>query len=130
MILTINDETLSGDILNQIKIAVENERMKVKDLIAARVETEVNAYNNKLPEYFKGLIRPSEAEKTLNGFKLKDRKKKIDVEQQTFIALDSFQNNGYLVLIDDRQVDDLEEELLINDETAVSFVKLTPLVGG
>lgn len=130
MTITITDETATGDIINKILISVSSEQMKVKDLIAARVTSEVNTYNNKLPEYFKGLIQPTDAEKTLNGFKLKRKKKTIDVEQQIFVAYSSFQKNGYFVLVDNKQVEDLEQEVLVNKETVVSFIKLTPLVGG
>ena len=130
MILTIKDATFSGDILNEIEIAVQNERTTVKDLIAARVTAEVKSYNEKLPEYFKGLIQPSEAEKTLNGFKLKRREKKIDVEKQIWTALDAFQKNGYFILIDDKQAEDLDQEVLVGADTDISFVKLTQLVGG
>lgn len=130
MTITITDESLTGDILNQIEIAVQNEICTVKDVITARVASEVTTYNNKLPEYFKGLIRPTESEKTLNGFKLKNRKKKIDIEQQTFIAFDAFLKNGYLLLIDDQQAETLEQEVLVTNKTTISFVKLTPLVGG
>ncbi|WP_103068130.1 hypothetical protein [Aquimarina sediminis] len=126
---TIKDETVTGDILNELRIKVANERITIKDIITARVESEVESYNNKLPEYFKGLIQPSEAEKTLNGFKIKD-KKKIDVEKQVFVALDAFQKNGYFVLVDNQQAETLEEEVLLSKTTTVSFVKLTPLVGG
>ncbi|AXP82684.1 hypothetical protein CJ739_3622 [Mariniflexile rhizosphaerae] len=130
MELILKDVTFTGDILNQIKIAVANERTTVKDLIAARVEAEVEAYNNKLPEYFNGLIQPTNAEKTLNGFKLRDRKQKIDVEKQVLIAYDAFQKNGYFILIDDQQAGDLEQEVLVNKNTEINFVKLTQLVGG
>lgn len=130
MELILKDITFTGDILNQIKIAVANEKTTVKDLIAARVEAEVEAYNNKLPEYFNGLIQPTNAEKTLNGFKLRDRKQKIDVEKQVLIAYDAFQKNGYFILIDDQQAGDLEQEVLVNKSTEINFVKLTQLVGG
>ncbi|WP_324026039.1 hypothetical protein QSV08_01790 [Maribacter sp. BPC-D8] len=130
MVLTIKDATFTGDILNQIEIAVKNERTTVKELISARVESEVNAYNDKLPEYFKGLIQPSEAEKTLNGFKLKNRGKQIDVEKQILVALDAFQKNGYFILIDNKQAEDLEQEVLVSTSTEIAFVKLTQLVGG
>ena len=130
MVLTIKDATFTGDILNQIEIAVKNERTTVKELISARVESEVNAYNEKLPEYFKGLIQPSEAEKTLNGFKLKNRGKQIDVEKQILVALDAFQKNGYFILIDNKQAEDLEQEVLVSTSTEIAFVKLTQLVGG
>lgn len=130
MILTINDETLTGDLLNEIKIEVENELIKVKDLIASRVTAEVHTYNSKKPAYFKGLIEPTNAEKTLNGYKLKNRKDLIDVEQQIFVAYNAFQNNGYFILVDDEQAEDLEQEILVSSNTTVSFVKLTPLIGG
>jgi hypothetical protein len=130
MTITITDESLTGDILHKIEVAVQNEISTVKDVITARVASEVNTYNNKLPEYFKGLIRPTASEKTLNGFRLKSRTKKIDIEAQTFIAFDAFQKNGYLLLIDDQQAETLEQEVLITNTTTISFVKLTPLVGG
>ncbi|WP_445955452.1 hypothetical protein [Yeosuana sp.] len=130
MELILKDITFTGDILNQITIAVKNERTTVKELIAARVEAEVEAYNKKLPEYFNGLIQPTNAEKTLNGFKIRDRKQKIDVEKQVLIAYDAFQKNGYFILIDDQQADDLEQEVLVNKSTEINFVKLTQLVGG
>ncbi|MEP2279982.1 hypothetical protein [Maribacter sp.] len=130
MLLTIKDATFTGDILNQIEIAVRNERTTVKELISARVESEVNAYNEKLPNYFKGLIQPSEAEKTLNGFKLKNRGKKIDIEKQILVALDAFQKNGYFILIDNKQAEDLEQEVLVSKTTEIAFVKLTQLIGG
>ena len=130
MVITIKDATFSGDILNEIEIAVQNERTTVKDLIAARVTSEVKSYNEKLPEYFKGLIQPSNAEKTLNGFRLKRREKKIDVEKQIWTALDSFQKNGYFILIDNQQAEDLDQEVLVSKTTEISFVKLTQLIGG
>jgi len=130
MELILKDTTLTGDILNQIKIAVENERTTVKDLISARVEAEVKAYNDKLPEYFNGLIQPTDAEKTLNGFKLKNKKRQIDVEKQILIAWDAFQKNGYFILIDEQQAESLEQEVLVSPSTEINFIKLTQLVGG
>ena len=130
MVLTIKDATFTGDILNQIEIAVKNERTTVKELISARVESEVNTYNKNLPEYFKGLIQPSEAEKTLNGFRLRKRDKQIDIEKQILVALDAFQKNGYFILIDNKQAEDLEQEVLVSKTTEIAFVKLTQLVGG
>lgn len=129
MILTLKDATFTGDILNRIQISVENERTTVKDLISARVEAEVEEYNEKSPEYFRGLVQPTEAEETLNGFKFKKRKI-IDVEKQILIALDAFQKNGFFILIDDQQAESLEQEILVGPKTEVHFVKLTQLVGG
>ena len=125
----IRDETAGGDILNEITIQIEKERVTVRDVIASRVEAEVKNYNQRLPEYFKGLIQPSASEQTLNGYKMK-KHKLVDTEKQVYAALEAFQQNGFFLLVDDRQCDNLGEELLLNDQTTVSFIKLTPLVGG
>jgi hypothetical protein len=127
--LTINDESALGTILNQFSMNIEFDTIRVKDLIEARVYHEVQEYNDRLPEVFNGLVQPSYAEKVLNGFKLKE-KRKIDPEKQLYIALDAFQKNGYFILIDNRQAEDLEEEVLVSTSTTVSFVKLMALVGG
>lgn len=127
--ITIKDETSAGKILNEISILLKTSTVTVKEIIEARVIHEVNVYNNKLPEYFKGLVQPTHAEKTLNGFRMRERKK-VDVEKQIYIALDAFQKNGYFVLVDDKQVDSLDQEVIIKSNTVVSFVKLTPLIGG
>lgn len=127
--LTIKDETSAGKILNEISILLKTSTVTVKEIIEARVIHEVNVYNNKLPEYFQGLVQPTHAEKTLNGYRMRERKK-VDVEKQVYIALDAFQKNGYFVLVDDKQADSLEQEVIIKSKTVVSFVKLTPLVGG
>lgn len=128
-VLTLTDESLSGSILHQIAIEIENEKLTVRELIQARVNKEVELYNSKLPEYFKGLVQPTDAEMQLNGYKMKERRK-IDPEKQVYIALDAFQRNGFFILIDDRQAEDLEQEFLVNEDTRISFVRLTPLVGG
>jgi len=87
--LTVKDETFGGKILNEINISLSGERCTVKDIIEARVIAEVNTYNEKLPEYYKGLVQPSESEITLNGFRVKERKK-VDPEKQVYIALTAF----------------------------------------
>ena len=127
--ILIKDESATGKILNEIMIAVENELTTVKEIIEARVHAEVEAYNQKLPEYFNGLVQPSDTERTLNGYKLRTPRK-IDPEKQAYVALDAFQKNGYFILIDDQQAETLEQEVLVGTNTSVSFVQLTPLVGG
>jgi hypothetical protein len=129
MILTIKDETFGGKVLSEIRLEFETEKVTVRDIISERVMQEVNHYNEKLPERFNGLVEPSEAEKTVNGYKLKP-KKLIDAEKQVYVALDAFQQNAFFVLIDDLQAESLEQEVTLKEETKVSFIKLTPLIGG
>lgn len=127
-VVTIKDQ-VNLKTSNEINVTFEKESITVKDLIEARVRKEVNDFNTKLPEYFNGLVQPEDAEKTLNGYRVKERKR-IDAEKQVYVALNAFQNNAYFVLVNHKQVDHLDQELRISSTTNISFMKLTPLVGG
>jgi len=127
--ITIQDESMTGKLLNELLLQIEDETITVADLIKARVYAEVAQFNQgSHPNYF-GLVQPADAERVLNAYKMK-KGAVIDAEKQTYVALDAFQKNGFFVLIDDLQVGDLKEEILIDEQTKVSFVRLTPLVGG
>ena len=127
--IIVNDETGAGKILNQIILTLEKEITTVEEIIRTRVSQEVAEFNKTSPGFFRGLVQPSDAEQTLNGFKMK-KKKKLDVEEQIKAALKAFKQNGFFVIIGDTQYDELSTEVLLEPETTVSFVKLTPLVGG
>ncbi|WP_343631622.1 hypothetical protein [Fluviicola sp.] len=130
MTITIKDETFAGQVLHQVLLEFQTQTVTVKEIIEKRVTTEVEAYNQKMPDYFRGLIEPTEAEKTLNGYKLKHNKRRIDAEQQVYTALDAFQKNGFFMLIDNFQAESLEQLIELQPSTTISFIKLTPLVGG
>jgi hypothetical protein len=129
MNILIKDEQLNGTITNQFEIEIERLSITTQELIEKRVTHEIEIYNNKLPDYFNGLVKPSDAEKTLNGFKLKP-KQIIDVEKQIYVALDAFQKNGFFILVDNQQLEELSQIVNLNNQSTISFVKLTPLVGG
>ena len=130
--LKIRDETtfsLGGDNDRDFTLDVPDETITVRDLIRARVYREVHDYNLDQPEYFQGLVQPSGAERSLNGFKMRKRRR-IDPERQFKQAKRAFYGSGFILLVDDRQVDELEEEIEIRSDTTVTFLKLVPLVGG
>lgn len=129
MNIVISDELLNGKVTNQFEISLETNAITVRDLISKRVSVEIENYNKKLPEYFNGLVEPKEAERTLNGYKLKP-KQLIDVEKQVYIALDAFQKNGFFVLVDNQQLEELDQVVNLQNTSKISFVKLTPLIGG
>ncbi|HLK29324.1 MAG TPA: hypothetical protein VKT28_12155 [Puia sp.] len=127
--ININDETATGKIINNIPITFDSELTTVREIIHRRVFEEVRAYNEKLPEYFNGLVQPVDAEKTLNGYKMKERRK-VDPDKQASLALEAFNTNRYFILIDTVQSESLDQMVVINANTNISFIKLTPLVGG
>lgn len=105
------------------------DRITVRELIRRRVYQEVKDFNVSQSEYFKGLVQPTDTEQTLNGFRMRSRRQ-IDWEKQFENAITAFERNGFLILVDDEQITELEEEIMITPETLVSFLKLVPLVGG
>ena len=127
--LTIHDENTSGQKTNTFTIDCLTERLTVRDLIKARIYQEVQDYNLKEPEYFRGLVEPTQAERVLNGYKLKARRK-IDWEEQYQKALEAFDRNGFFVLVGNKQAENLDQEFEVKIQTSISFVKLVPLVGG
>jgi hypothetical protein len=128
--LTIADaSTLGGAVSPVMVLDFLVERITVRELIRSRVYQEVKDYNTRQPEYFRGLVQPMAAEQTLNGYRLKQRRQ-IDWEQQFELALRAFAGNGFILLVDDRQMDDLEAEIVVSPETGVTFLKLVALVGG
>ena len=128
-LLTILDETASGSILHRLELEISQEMLTVRELIAHRVHDEVAAYNERQGGVFQGLVQPTESEKVLNGYRLRPQKL-IDAEQQVYRALEAFQQNGFFVLVNDRQVESLDEEVWLGSGATASFLKLTPLVGG
>jgi hypothetical protein len=127
--LTIRDELPIGQVAYEISFEVAAERLTARDLIRQRVHQEVALYNLSQPGYFQGLVQPSDAEATLNGYRLRQRRQ-IDWEKQADLALKAFDANGFFILVDDRQVESLDEMIEIREDTQISFVKLMPLVGG
>jgi hypothetical protein len=132
MILTIRDETASGNVTHSLTLDVLTETITVRELIRSRVYQEVQDFNRRQEQGavdFRGLVTASDAEKTLNGFRLKT-KREIDWKDQFEKACEAFERNGFFVLIDDHQAESLEERITLRHDTAVSFVRLVPLVGG
>jgi hypothetical protein len=117
-----NDEAL-------LRLFFPEKTITAQELIRERVLREVEAYNRETPEVFRGLVAPADAERVLNGYRV-PKQRTIDAERQCQLALDAFQQNGFLLMVDDHQVADLDEPIQIHPGSQVTFLKLTPLVGG
>ena len=88
----------------------KRERTTARELIRARVFQEVAQYNAAQGEYFQGLVQPSDAERTFNGYKLR-QPRLLDPDRQVETALAAFETNGFIILVADRQVDSLDEPI-------------------
>jgi hypothetical protein len=127
--LTVNDQTPTGKTTHSITLEFPTEQTTVRELIRSRVYQEVQDYNCRRPDSFNGLVRPTEAEQTLNGCRIK-KGRDIDWKTQFEKAIEAFERNGFFILVDDRQAETLDEEIELRQGTQVSFVRLMPLVGG
>lgn len=127
--LTVRDETTAGETTGELVLEFLTERITVRELIRSRVYQEVKDHNTAPRGTFRGLVQPTDAERTLNGFTMK-QPRQVDWNAQYEKAVEAFEGHRILVLVDDRQAESLDDEIVIQPSTQVSFLKLTPLVGG
>ncbi|MDG4861512.1 hypothetical protein P8605_25580 [Streptomyces sp. T-3] len=127
--VTFVDETTSGERRDAWALEIAEERLTLREVIRRRVFQEVAEYNARTTGVFRGLVQPTDTERTLNGYEQRTRRR-IDPERQYEHAVKAFGGNGFLVLIGDRQVEELDVELDLRLGTEVTFLKLVPLVGG
>jgi hypothetical protein len=133
MLLTIRDESATGNVTNELTLDVLSETITVRELIRSRVYQEVQDFNLRqrtdAAAPFRGLVTPNDAERALNGVRLR-KAREIDWKDQYEKACDAFERSGFFVLVDDKQAESLDESVTLRHDTRVSFVKLVPLVGG
>jgi len=129
MTIQIWDELVPGKRSQAAVIHPDAEPRTIRGVIHERIRQEVETYNRSLPETFQGLVQPEESEQILNGFRMKVRRP-LDSEAQYRQACSSFEKNGFLILVDDEQITDLDAPVPLREDTRVQFVKLVPLIGG
>jgi hypothetical protein len=127
--LTIEDRTSTGRPTGSITMPDVPVRITLRDLIRLRVREEVARYNLRPIDHFVGLVQPEGAQVEAAGFRLA-QPHRLDWERQADAAIASFLRNGFFVLVDGKQVLDLDAPILLTENLDVGFIKLTQLVGG
>ena len=137
MHLTVSDKTANGAVICELTMDVLTESITVRELIRSRIYQEVDDYNRRVRASnaeatgFNGLVVPTAFEKQLNPQRSsKTTAREIDWKKQFEVACDAFVRNGFFILVDDQQAEELDETITLGANTKVSFVKLMPLVGG
>lgn len=108
--LTVRDETLTGQLCSTRSLELPRERMTIRELIRERVYQEVQDFN--------AGGGPAAAPAPL------DWRPEFDK------AVAAFTSNAFLILVDERQATSLDEEVELDPNTRIRFVRLTLLVGG
>ncbi len=120
--LTICDRSTDGRSQSEFTLDFITDRVTVRELIRSRVYQEVQ--DQKLASgVFQGLAQPAE-QNTVGG------RRELDWKQQFELALKAFEWRQVLVLVSDRQLDELDAEIEIEPDARVTFLRLVPLVGG
>jgi hypothetical protein len=112
-----------------IRLRLVSERLTARELIERRARQDVDEFNASPKEFFRGLVKPTDAEEALDGFRVLKRAR-VDADRQVESALRALTSNGFLLLVDDRQVESPDEAITLRESSRVTFVKLVPLIGG
>jgi hypothetical protein len=127
--MVVHDRTASGKSVGSIELLDLPDRFTLRDLIRTRVREEVARYNLRPTAIFAGFVQPDGATQTAGGFSM-SAPRRIDWERQAQIAIKAFGRNGFFVIVDGKQMTELDEEIALTGPSDIGFIKLTPLVGG
>ncbi len=123
----IRDESVPRSEVVEALLALSSAKLTARDLIAERVRMEIDrrllTQDGRIAP---ALIAPTEKETLLNRMTLKV----VNIEAKIEVALRAFEANGFILLVDDKQIESLDTQIELTPETVVTFLKLTPLVGG
>ena len=125
--LSVHDETTAGESRSAGTFQFDTASLALREIIRLRVQQEVARFNEADYEVFQGLVQPEESERVLNGVWSRPI---LDPQKQFTKAIAAFNGNGFLVLLDDRQIMDLDETLHLTAQSKITFLRLVPLVGG
>jgi len=125
--LSLHDETTAGESRSVGTFQFDTTNLTLREIIRLRVQQEVERFNAAEYEVFQGLVQPEESERILNGVRTRPV---LDWQKQFAKAIAAFNGNGFLVLLDDRQLMDLDENLHLTADSKITFLRLVPLIGG
>jgi hypothetical protein len=125
----IKDQTGAGRVGATTTLESISSEITLRDLVRTRVREEVARYNAGPLPIFTGLVMPEGAQPTAEGFQM-PQPRRIDWQRQADRAIEAFERNGFFVLVEDRQVTSLDEELDLSADSDIRFVRLVQLIGG
>lgn len=127
--LTVFDETARGERTHRVHLKLASERLTLRELITRRVQAEVERFNLQRPVNFKALVQPTGAQETPNGYRLLQHRD-LDWQVQLEEALKAFETNSFFVMVDNKDIKDLDQEITLTPGSDVVFIKVMPVIGG
>ncbi len=114
-------------------VAFPDTRMPLGELIARRVQTEIEREHPNKPAPRPLSLRYLTDENlpfASAGAAEPPVERKPNVEMEIEHALTAFREQRYFVFIDDKRIDDLDEIIELCPQTKIHFLRIMPLVGG
>ncbi len=128
-----SEQSIIGGIVDDFQLELSGERVTAKELIRSRVFQKVKDYNasqSQREDYTSDKLVPrKESELTLNG-RRDEMNPMADWQTEFRHAIESFRKNQILVLVDEKQLTNLDEVVQLNATSEISFLRLTVLAGG
>lgn len=105
-------------------------RTTARELIRTRVREEVARHNFDPSRPYSGLVVPTPAERELNAHAGRRERPAADGARQAGLAEKAFAEQRFVLIVGDRQIESLDEEVDLSGGPEVIFVQLVPLAGG
>ncbi|GLW32493.1 hypothetical protein [Actinoplanes regularis] len=125
----MRDETMTGREIGSWVLPDLPDRITARELLRLRVREEVARFAATGGDLYQGLVRPASATETAGGFRVPPDGR-IDWVAQADAACAAFARNGFVMIVGDRQIEDLDWVIDLSTAGTVSFIRLIPLVGG
>ncbi|MCO8274721.1 hypothetical protein M1L60_29405 [Actinoplanes sp. TRM 88003] len=119
----LRDETMTGRPLKSWRLPDLPDHMTARELLRLRVRDEVARHNAADTAVFHSLVRPTDAGHRPPGHHL-------EWTTEADVACEAFGHNAFVMLTPTRQVESLDDVIDLRHEPEVTFIRLTPLVGG
>ena len=129
VLLRIIDQTPGRPSVNHPNLDLPLECVTARAIIARRVEAEVAALNTGEEPRPSHVFEPAAAECALNGARSAPVRW-INPVRSVEIALEAFAAKRFLLLLNGKQVVELDMPLILAPDSEARFLRLVPLVGG
>lgn len=134
--VVMRDEGMTGQRLSEFSLDLLTETVTVRELLRSRVHQQVKDHNVQRRGALQGIVEPSPDEQRLNEQRPNEQRRSqrdvpaIDWKPYFERAADAFEQNLILVLVDNRQMESLDQQVELKSGSEVVFLRLTPLAGG
>ncbi|BCL81121.1 hypothetical protein ccbrp13_35860 [Ktedonobacteria bacterium brp13] len=121
--ITIKNESLQGT-QPSWQLEINEEYSTLRDIIRSRIYQDVSEYNARKRVQSLCLIPPTSCQSEAEDMPT------LDWQTQYTQAIKAFEKRSYIVIVDNKQVTQLDSPVQLTIESTVTFFKLVPLIGG